>query len=477
MKRDLTPKLARWALLLQEYQFEIRHRSGKYHTDADFLSRNPVAPAEEVNKEDVQFFTPVFNLNENRRQDSEVQGIVSRLRSPPSHTPERRLRRAYRIHHGLLCHRGSQGWVPFVPVKLRPAVLHLCHDDLTAGHLGRDKTAKKILERYWWPGVRTDVAKYTASCVKCQSRKTTNPTINCGVQPVPLPETPFEIMGIDHLGPFPCTPDGNKYVLVAIDYLSKWVELRPVPNTAVDHVVQFLRQQVILRHGVPRVLVSDRASCFLSRQFVKEMELHGIHHAQAAPYHPQTNGLVERANRTISGILASYVNNQHNNWDQLVPYAAFAMNTAEQSTTAFTPFKIVYGRTPVLPGEAGTNAAWRLRAEEFSSSSEHRLRDVRRQARDALLRAQHRTQERTAPASPPTRIQSGDWVLVRRPLRKKGRAEKFLPRFIGPCEVLQQLGPVTFRVRNCTRSSNRTKATFTVHRSHLRHYIPRSSEF
>lgn len=170
-----------------------------------------------------------------------------------------------------------------MPTQLRTAVLHLCHDNLTAGHLGRDKTTKKILERYWWPRVRTDVAEYIASCIKCQSRKIANPTIDSGVQPVPLPKAPFEILGIDHLGPFPPTPSGNKYVLVAIDYPSKRVELRAVPSTAVDHIVQFLRQQVILRHGVPRVIVSDRASSFIFHRFAREMEAHGIHHAQAAP--------------------------------------------------------------------------------------------------------------------------------------------------------------------------------------------------
>lgn len=170
-------------------------------TDADFLSRNPIAPAEELNKEEVQFCTPVFNLAESQTSDPEVQDIMSRLRSP-SHTAERRLRRAYRVCHGLLCHRGTQGWLPFVPTQLRTAVLHLCHDNLTAGHLGRDKTTKKILERYWWPRVRTDVAEYIASCIKCQSRKIANPTINWGAQPVPHPKAPFKILGIEHLGPF-----------------------------------------------------------------------------------------------------------------------------------------------------------------------------------------------------------------------------------------------------------------------------------
>ena len=169
------------------------------------------------------------------------------------------------------------------------------------------------------------------------------------LQPLPPPKRPFEFVSIDHMGPLVRTGRGNQHVLVAIDHLTKWVEMEAVPDTSASRTIEFLLHRVCLRHGFPRVLLSDRGTAFTARRMEKFCEEWGIDHRMAAPEHPQTNGLVERMNRTIGPTLAAYVNRSHTNWDEVVPFAAFAINTAVQETTGFAPFELVHGRTAVLP--------------------------------------------------------------------------------------------------------------------------------
>lgn len=351
-------------------------------------------------------------------------------------------------------------------------MLNLCHDDPTAGHLGRDKTLAKLSERYWWHGFRKDVSRYVASCESCQRRKLPSISPFTEIHPTQPPQAAFELIGLDHLGPFPKSQKGNRFIIVAVDHLTKWIELRAVPTTSANHIVEFLREQIVLRHGVPRTVLTDRGTPFSSRIFKHEMVTHRIHHAHSAPYHPQTNGLVERANRTIADILYAYVNASHDNWDVYVPYASFALNTSQQASTTTTPFKLVYGRTPVLPQESTLSTTWNHRRQEMSDHFEDRLNEARRRARVAITRAQqrmltnHRQDDRMSPIVP------GDLVLVRRPVRRKGKATKLLPKYKGPCEVLRQTGPVSYRLRdlNASREASRT---FPAHRSQLKLYVSR----
>ncbi|XP_045026270.1 uncharacterized protein LOC123470258 [Daphnia magna] len=173
------------------------------------------------------------------------------------------------------------------------------------------------------------------------------------LEPIPPPSHPFHTIGVDHLGPLKETDGGNVHVIVAIDYLTKWVEAEAVPTTATIHLARFIKNQVINRHGVPIRIISDQGSAFTSAEMDEEVRLWGVKHVLASAEHPQTNGLIERMNRSLTSALAAYLNPTHNNWDNLLPDAIAAINTAKQSTTEYSPFQLVYGRTP---NHAGDNA-------------------------------------------------------------------------------------------------------------------------
>ncbi|KFD60900.1 LOW QUALITY PROTEIN: hypothetical protein M514_26889 [Trichuris suis] len=171
------------------------------------------------------------------------------------------------------------------------------------------------------------------------------------LQTVAPPVAAFEVLGIDHLGPFPLSKRGNRHVIVCVDYLTKWVELKAVPDTTAERVREFLIECMVTRHGVPKKIISDRGTAFTAECMRTALSSLGIAHGMVSACHPQANGLVERTNQTVSNVLSAYVNSKHNNWDELLPFTMFALNTAEQSSTKISPFELVYGRLPILPEE------------------------------------------------------------------------------------------------------------------------------
>lgn len=435
--KHLNAKIARWSLQLQEYNFTIVHRRGSAHQDADFLSRHPCS------------VTALTDLRTAQTQDPAIAAIIHSLGTAAG-AGLRQLRRVYRMKDDLLCHvkrlRGRPPvWLPVVPATLRSQILRGLHDAPTAGHLGRGKTYARVSERFWWPNMSRDVKEHVASCQTCQYRKPSTGVTKPPPQAFSPPSSPFELVGLDHLGPFPKTRAGNRYVLVAIDYFSKWVEALPVPDTSSAHAVAFVEQHLVLRHGVPRRLITDRGSCFMSHEFERALRSFGIAHSTTSVNHPQCNGLVERVNRTLTDILASYVAPSHTNWDRFVSAAAFAVNTAAQETTHVTPFSVVYGRTPSIPLDAQLGLP---HPTASPTESAQRLHSARLDAQRNLLTAHARVQAANAAAPPHPPFRPGDLVLVRRTIRATGRAAKLLPRYRGPYRVVARLGPVTYRLED-----------------------------
>lgn len=158
------------------------------------------------------------------------------------------------------------------------------------------------------------------------------------MQPLPCPMRPFDRIGIDLYGPLPCTAAGNRWVIVAVDHLTRYAETAALPAATARDVASFLLRHFILRHGAPRELLSDRGKVFLSEVIEALLTACRTVHRTTTAYHPQCNGLTERFNRTLGDMLAMYVASDHSDWDVLLPFVTYAYNTATQSTTGFSPF-------------------------------------------------------------------------------------------------------------------------------------------
>ncbi|XP_037503481.2 retrovirus-related Pol polyprotein from transposon 412 isoform X2 [Rhipicephalus sanguineus] len=344
--RDSSGRLARWALRLQEYSFSVTYKSGRCHTDADCLSR---LPSVHTNADDADIddylvsvssdFPDISSFKREQQRDPTLQPLLEAAHNFPD--------KDFTISNGLLYKRNySADGLPLllvVPESLHPVVLRSMHDDITSGHLGFTRTLHRLRERFYWPKIWKTTKQYVASCAICQRHKQSTTAPAGYLQPISPPTSPFEKVGIDFLGPLPKTPSGHRYVIVCVDYLTHYTETDALTSATVS---SFMLQRVILRHGAPRVVISDRGRQFIADLVEEILRLCGSSYCHSTPYNPQTNGLTERTNRTLTNMLSMYVDADHRNWDDVLPFVTYAYNTAKHEVTGHSPFFLLYARNP-----------------------------------------------------------------------------------------------------------------------------------
>ena len=231
--------------------------------------------------------------------------------------------------------------------SLRLLLLQFFHDDPTAGgHLGIEKTYAKLADRFWWPQLHNDVAQYVRACTTCGRVKNPSSTAVGMLQSIPVSH-PWEIMGMDFLGPFPATTRGNKYLLVFVDHFSKWVEAIPTSAADAASVADALLSRVLCYHGAPRKILSDRGSHFVNSVIDTLSALFDSERILTSAYHPATNGTTERFNRTIISMLKSYCDGNHEHWDRYVPMVLAAYRFSPHESTTLSPFETLFGRAPI----------------------------------------------------------------------------------------------------------------------------------
>ena len=239
---------------------------------------------------------------------------------------------------------------PVLPVALQTNILELAHNHPLAGHLGFSKVYAKISSRYYWPGMYRDIKRYCQGCLTCALRKATQHTKRMG-RHFSQVTAPFERVFIDIVGAsaYKKTSSGNTCILTMVDSFTNWPEAIALPDSKASTVAHAIWSTLICRHGVPKVIVSDRGKQFTSRILHHLNERLGTKAIFTTPYHPQGNGKVERFHRTLNNSLATLVNKSHSNWDYHLDSVLFAYRTAILDFVNDSPFFLVYGRDPKLP--------------------------------------------------------------------------------------------------------------------------------
>src|SRR2546421_2877010 len=218
-------------------------------------------------------------------------------------------------------------------------LLYMMHDHELSAHFGIKATQDKIRGNYWWNGMMKDIENYVKSCDRCQRRN--KPQGKNELNPISV-KTPFHQIGIDFVGPLPVTKKRNRYIIVAMDYFTKWPEARATKRDTAEEVVKFLYEDIICRHGCPRKIISDRGKHFDNKMVELLTKKFEIKHNLSTSYHPQTNGLVERFNKTLCESLAKLQEDKQ--WDDKIPSVLFAYRNKTHSSTKTKPFYLVYGR-------------------------------------------------------------------------------------------------------------------------------------
>ncbi|GJU00225.1 reverse transcriptase domain-containing protein [Tanacetum coccineum] len=251
-------------------------------------------------------------------------------------------------------------------------ILMACHDGPTGGHHGANYTARKVFDSgFFWPTIYKDAHELVKNCNSCQRQGKISQRDEMPQNSIQVCEI-FDVWGIDFMGPFPSSK-GNKYILVAVDYLSKWVEAKALPTNDARVVCKFLKS-LFARFGAPRAIISDRGTHFCNDQFAKVMLKYGVTHRLSTAYHPQTSGQVEVSNRGLKRILERTVGENRTSWSDKLDDALWAFRTAYKTPIGCTPYKLVYGKACHLPIELEHKAYWALKHTNFDlkTAGDHR---------------------------------------------------------------------------------------------------------
>ena len=456
-------RLARWGMILQDFEYEIVYKSGKKHLDADALSRNPIESEKKTDAPDASI-CPVLVLTEEqvdsiRRDQQQEEWIRSLLavHTDPQASHKRNIKRqarCYSVKEGLLhrniCTDGCIKQALVLPETMKREILESLHDDQSAGHLGISKTFNKIRSRYYWPRMYSQIVNYVQSCTQCNQKKTCQQAPVGQLQPLPPVIKPFARIGFDKLGPFPESLDGNKHVWVVTDYATRLVIAAPSPNGTAAEAAKFFLNQVILKFGSPRELVTDRGVEFCNELFKKVTELYSVKHRRTTAYHPRTNGLTERFNKTLADMMSHYVNESHTDWDRFLPFLVQAYNTSTHETTGYSPFFLMHGyEADLMIDQAMALPSDNL--DDYTSISFENLmfrNKARELAAERIAKSQEKSKERFDKNRRDHKYKSGDLVWVKFPTAKVGKAKKLLYTYRGPFRLTLQTAANDFEIED-----------------------------
>ncbi|CAF1606429.1 unnamed protein product [Rotaria magnacalcarata] len=239
----------------------------------------------------------------------------------------------------------------YIPASMIQQILNAYHNSPWAGHFGDRRTYSKLKDKYWWPNMKITIQNYIQTCMLCQQFNINRKKPVGLLHPIEPPKGPCQLIGMDYSGPFPTTPEGNKYVLAITDYFTKWVIAIPLPNQTALTTAEVLYEHYICIYGVPHTILSDQGPHFNNQLITAFTQILGYHHIKSTPYHPQTNGAIERFNSTFERQIAKLTDQCVNNWDMHLKSVVFAYNTGQHATTKFSPYELQFGRQPKLPPE------------------------------------------------------------------------------------------------------------------------------
>ncbi|GJU10197.1 reverse transcriptase domain-containing protein [Tanacetum coccineum] len=345
-KQDAKPRLLRWVLLLQEFDITILDKKGSENLAANHLSRLENPHKDVLENKDINEHFPLETLrvisSESTPWFADFANYHAGNFLVKGMTTQQKRKFFKDVKHYFwddpylfrTCADQIIRRCVFGQEALE--ILKACHEGPTGGHHSANITAQKVFDAgFFWPTIYKDAYELIKSCDACQRQGKISHRDAMPQNAIQVYEI-FNVWDIDFMGPFPSSR-GNKYILVAIDYLSKWVEAKTLATNDARVVVKFLKS-ILSRFSAPRAIISDRGTHFCNDKFAKVMSKYGVTHRLSTPYHPQTSGQVEVTNRGLKRILERTVGENRALWSDKLDDALWAFRTAYKTPIGCTPY-------------------------------------------------------------------------------------------------------------------------------------------
>ena len=330
-----------------------------------------------------------------------------------------------------------------IPHQYQKLAIRVIHDTVIGGHAAAERTLFAAKRRFFWKGMKRCVEKYVDKCRSCQVNKG-RPHKKQPLRRYPLPDKPFDVISTDLIGPLPITTNGNRFILVVTDFLTRYCSVKPIPNKTADTVAQAL-WGVFCEHGTPSTLYSDSGSEFRNAVLKEMLKNFGVTHIKVAVYHPSSNGLCERKNASILTALRCFQNVE--DWDKLLPTAQLAVNAGYCRSLGDSPFFIYRGKDPELPStrfaKPKFSYAEKLTFEQERQRREHYVLEV---VKEKLLEAADEQCRQTNKKCSEKTLNIDDRVFIRRQ-QKKGES-KLVEKWKGPFRILSQKNPGVYKLKD-----------------------------
>ena len=333
-----------------------------------------------------------------------------------------------------------------VPQLLQKQALHYCHDALSAAHFGVTKTLKQVERRFWWHTWRKDTQAYVAQCLLCARNKPIQQRPSGLLNPLPIPKGPWQSISMDFITNLPKTDKGNDCILTIVDRFTKMCHFVATTTTCTaEQAAQLCVSQILRLHGVPTSFVMDRDPLWRSKFWRTWCDMLGIQLNMSSAYHPQSDGQTERMNRILEEVLRHYINPSHTNWESLLPWAEFAINSAYQESIKSTPFKLNYGWQPSSPLDVTLQP---IKDNPQATYTVESWQSALTQATRVLQSAQDRHKHFADLKRKPLTYAENDYCLLssKHLTIVTTGVPKLLPRYLGPFKVLKMVGSAAVKL-------------------------------
>ncbi|HVX01066.1 MAG TPA: RNase H-like domain-containing protein, partial [Candidatus Babeliaceae bacterium] len=466
--KTLTGKLGRISLDLQAYDYTIEYKPGRLHTNVDCLSRLPAEDDPMVisninvsTKADLSAFVQI------QQADPFTAEVIKHVKNPDEENMKPNMKEflysnknlTFRVEDNVLKvldkrtkNNTHQIVIPEADQHIQLQLTQLLHNPQ---HQGVDKLYKTMKQKFYWPTMKTYLQNYVDACTICQKTKRNyhndiiqrKMIVNQSIKDADAMCEPLSQITIDHLD-LPLTESGYKCLLVIVDRATRLVKAIPCKTHETTEFIDNLIEHWIFTYGVPRVILSDRGSAFVSTLMKQLNKVLQIDHVLSSAYNPQSHGLVERANQSIQQIMRALLlahQDAERQWDKYINHVIFIMNTTVNNSTGFTPYELVYGRKACYPIDR------LLHDDEIFESIGDYLQDLIRKHKvnysvvhSNLLSEKQKNDLYNNENSDKIRLYNiGDLVYKARYTRKN----KLTPLYEGPYTVIKKINDLCYQIK------------------------------